>query len=282
MVEAMDEAEARGILASPDLIAIGVQADEVRRRIHGTRTTFVRVFQMHVDAVPEALPAGVFAGEFRIAGRPASIEAAVSAVRSAAALAQGVPVTGFTLADLQALGAASFSDLCQALRAAGLHAVSEVQVDRADPATLTTIAQARACGLTVARLTVEAPPSDGVEIVLRARELQASAGGFRTFAPLPRTLSISSPTTGYDDVKQVAIARLLADGIDSIQVDWSLYGPKLAQFALTVGADDVDAVAGLDPGTLGTRRSPLEEIRGNIRSAALEPVERNALYEAIG
>ena len=83
-------------------------------------------------------------------------------------------------------------------------------------------------------------------------------------------------------MKRIALARLAAENIESIQVDWALYGPKLAQFALTIGADDVDNVAAVDPGTLGMRRSPLEEIRGNIRSAALEPVERNARYEAIG
>ena len=83
-------------------------------------------------------------------------------------------------------------------------------------------------------------------------------------------------------MKQIALTRLIADNIQSIQVDWSLYGPKLAQFALTIGANDVDAVAAVDPGILGTRRSPIEEIRGNIRSAALEPVERNGRFEAIG
>jgi aminodeoxyfutalosine synthase len=94
-------------------------------------------------------------------------------------------------------------------------------------------------------------------------------------------VSVASPTTGYDDVKQVALARLIVDNIESIQVDWQLYGPKLAQFALTVGADDIDSVAAVDPGTLGTRRSPVEEIRGNIRSAGLEPVERTAQFEAL-
>ena len=113
-------------------------------------------------------------------------------------------------------------------------------------------------------------------MVARARDLQNALGGFRVFAPLPRTMSISAPSTGYDDVKQIALARLFAANIESIQVDWPLYGPKLAQFALTIGADDVDGVAASDPGVLGTRRSPIEEIRGNIRSAALEPVERNA------
>ena len=98
--------------------------------------------------------------------------------------------------------------------------------------------------------------------VERARDLQAAVGGFRAFAPLPRTMSVATPTTGYDDVKQVALARMVVNNIDSIQVDWPLYGPKLAQVALTVGADDVDGIAAVDPGVLGTRRSPIEEIQG--------------------
>jgi aminodeoxyfutalosine synthase len=75
-------------------------------------------------------------------------------------------------------------------------------------------------------------------------------------------------------VKTIAAARLHAHNIESIQVDWQIYGPKLAQVALTVGADDVDGVSPLE-GDLGRRRSPIEEIRGNIKAAGLEPVERN-------
>ena len=99
------------------------------------------------------------------------------------------------------------------------------------------------------------------------------------FAPLPRTMNPAVPTTGYDDVKRVALARLLLDNVPSIQVDWSLYGPKLAQVALTVGADDVDAVSPVDDMAEGRRRAPLEEIRRNIRAAGLEPVERNGRFD---
>ena len=120
-----------------------------------------------------------------------------------------------------------------------------------------------------------------VTLANEARDLQAGLGGFRAFAPLPRTQSLTQPSTGYDDVKQVALARLLVTNIESIQVDWALYGPKLAQVALTIGADDVDGVAALEPGLLGVRRSAIEEIRTNIRAATLEPVERNARFEAI-
>jgi aminodeoxyfutalosine synthase len=92
---------------------------------------------------------------------------------------------------------------------------------------------------------------------------------------------VAQPTTGYDDVKVIAMARLLAANIETIQVDWVLYGPKLAQVALTVGADDVDAVSAVDDTAEGRRRSPLEEIRRNIRAAGQEPVERNGRFDPI-
>jgi len=281
--DGLDENDARLILDCKDLIAVGVAADTVRRRLHGARTTFVRVFEVHVDAPPAALPPRVSAGEFRIVGRPSSADAAVAAVGAAAAIAGGVPVTGFSLVDLQSLApGTSLGAFCTALRRAGLGAVAELPVDLFDDVGAA-VESARAAGLAVLRLTVQAlADEDRIAVVARARDLQNALGGFRVFAPLPRTMSISTPSTGYDDVKQIALARLLAANIESIQVDWPLYGPKLAQFALTIGANDVDGVAALDPGVLGTRRSPIEEIRGNIRSAALEPVERNARYEVIG
>jgi aminodeoxyfutalosine synthase len=168
------------------------------------------------------------------------------------------------------------------LREVGLEAIAEVPIDLMDDAAAA-VSVAREAGLAVPRIIVQALTQlDRVSIVNRARDLQNAVGGILAFAPLPRAISIAAPSTGYDDVRQVALARVIAENIESIQVDWSLYGPKLAQFALTTGANDVDAIAAVDPGTLGTRRSPIEEIRGNIRSAGLDPVERNARFEAIG
>ena len=279
----ISEVEAQALLHDRDLIAIGMKGDEVRRRLHGSKTTFVRVFEIHVDAPPSALPPRTSAGEFRIVGRPKSVDAAIASIRAALALAGSMPLTGFSLADLLSLaGAASLADACGALHDAGLEAVAEAPIDvLPDPAAA--ISAARAAGLQVARLTVDVlGPDSRVAIPMRARDLQQAVGEIRAFAPLPRAMSVTAPSTGYDDVKQIALARLAADNIESIQVDWALYGPKLAQFALTIGADDVDNVSAVDPGTLGTRRSPLEEIRGNIRSAGLEAVERNGRYEAMG
>jgi len=213
----------------------------------------------------------------RLVGDPGSTARARSAVQAARALAAGVPLTGLSLAALAAWGGTA-SEICAGLREAGLDAIAEVPVDRmADAATVVT--SARAGGVRVLRLTVDAGTGeDAIALVARAASLQRSVGGFTAFAPLPRHVPASAPTTGYDDVKLIALARLMATGIPCIQVDWAIYGPKLAQVALTVGADDVDGVAA-GGGTLGPRRSPIEEIKNNILAAGLEPVERNGLFD---
>jgi aminodeoxyfutalosine synthase len=277
-------AEAQLLLDTPDLIAVGSLGDDVRRRMHGTRTTFVRVFEVHVSAPSAALSGDVAAGEFRVVGRPANLAAALDAVRSTFRLAAGVAVTGFALSDLQALASAErrpLDEVVAGLRDAGLEAIAEVPLDLCDGAAAA-IETARGAGLRVERLTVHAlAPASRVAIVEGARDLQGLVGGFQAFAPLARTLSTVAPTTGYEDAKQVAVARIVAAGIPSIQVDWPLYGPKLAQVALTFGADDVDGVPAFDPGSLGARRSALEEIRRNIRAAALDPVERDGRFAEI-
>ncbi|HVL65901.1 MAG TPA: hypothetical protein VM364_01435 [Vicinamibacterales bacterium] len=268
------------ILDTPDLIAAGVAGDNVRRRKHGGRTTFVRVFEVHVEAPPATLPPRTDAGEFRIVGRPSSAEAAVHAVRAAAALAGGRPVTGFTLHELEGLG--QLSDVLTPLREAGLSAVAQLAVDAvADP--FAAVAAVLDAGLRLNTIAVQEladEPAARLETCRLVQRLQEAGAACQAFAPLPRTLSTTKPTTGYDDVKQIALARVVVDNVPSIQVDWALYGPKMAQVALTVGADDVDNVSAVDPGILGTRRSPLEEIRTNIRAASLEAVERDGLFNA--
>ncbi|HYT76353.1 MAG TPA: hypothetical protein VEL79_16475, partial [Vicinamibacterales bacterium] len=99
-MSAMSLADAQAMLRDKNLIAVGARGDEERRRRHGTKTTFVRVFEVHLDAIPSALPRSASAGEIRIAGKPASAAAASAAVRAARGLAGPTPVTAYSLADL--------------------------------------------------------------------------------------------------------------------------------------------------------------------------------------
>jgi aminodeoxyfutalosine synthase len=270
-------ADAEAILADRNVIAVGARGDDERRRRHGTRTTFLRVLEVHSDAIPSALPAAMTAGEIRVTGKPASVAAAIASVQAARALAGSIPLTAYSLADLAEIaggGGASLTDLAGRLAAAGLSAMAEAPIDLVS---VETIRAVRDGGLAVPRLTVHQAGDEPLRVVALAREIQSAVGGVRGFAPLPRVQSIAQPTTGYDDVRRVAVSRLVVDNIESIQVDWTLYGPKLAQVALTMGADDVDNVSPFE-GDLGRRRSPLEEIKGNITAAGLEPVERQGWY----
>ena len=171
---------------------------------------------------------------------------------------------------------ASLTDLAARLAAAGLAIVADAPLDRLAGSPWRPSAPRTTAGSRSRGSPSTTRPAIRFALVALARDVQAAVGGIRAFAPLPRVSSVAQPSTGYDDVRQIAVARLLAHNIDSIQVDWPLYGPKLAQVALTMGADDVDGVSPFE-GDLGRRRSPLEEIRGNITAAGLEPVERDGV-----
>jgi aminodeoxyfutalosine synthase len=272
------------LAASHDIITLGMHADDVRRRLHGARTTFVRVAQ--VTSVPGAaieIPAA--AGEVRIAGQPANRADAIARVTEVKAAAGGRPLSGFVLSDLEQLSVTeglTLRALLEELCAAGLELVAEAPLDRLQDAHRS-IEEVNIAGLALARLTVtQLQESDSLALFKKVSGVQRRVGVVRSFAPLPRQINPAVPTTGYEDVKRVALARIAIDNIPSIQVDWSLYGPKLAQVALTMGADDVDAVSAEEEQGEGRRRAPLAEIQRNIRAAGLEPVERNGRYETIG
>jgi len=279
----VSDADVASLAASHDIIDIGMRADAVRREKHGNRTTFVRVGVLDATpGTPTAWPRA--AGEIRIVGVPQTRVAAVARVREVVAAANGVPVSGFALSDLEQLAAqenATLRELLEELRAAGLELVAEAPFDKLQDARRS-IEEVNIAGLALARLTIHKLPSaDAPAWLKEIADLQHAVAVIRAFAPLPRQVNPAVPTTGYDDVKRVALARLIVTNVPSIQVDWQLYGPKLAQVALTVGADDVDAVSAEDDDSQGRRRAPLEEIRRNIRAASQEPVERNGRFDVI-
>jgi aminodeoxyfutalosine synthase len=275
------DADLTTLVDSYDILDLGMRADEERRRRHGTRTTFVRVADVSADLAAEvAVPPA--AREIRIVGVPGSRQAAVERIEMVVTAAAGAPVTGFSLADLEQLAAReqiTLRALLEEMRAAGLELVAEAPIDRLQNPRRS-IEQVNIAGLALARLTVHRLERANLPTFFReVIALQEWVAVIRAFAPLPRTINPSVPTTGFDDVKRIALARLFVTNIPSIQVDWSLYGPKLAQVALTVGADDVDGVSAVDDLSEGRRRAPHEEIVRNIRAAGLDPVERDGRFE---
>jgi aminodeoxyfutalosine synthase len=173
------------------------------------------------------------------------------------------------------------SAVLERLRSAGLDTIAELPLDRiSHPAEV--VETIVAAGFRQLRLTIDKAPADvRAKLFVDAAALQEKFPAIRSMNPLPTLLDAMRPTTGYDDVKSVAMARLVAPNIPTIQVDWLRYGPKLAQVALTFGADDIDNVTASDEAPDGRRRAPLEDVRRNIEAAGLEPAERDGRFELI-
>lgn len=273
------------VLACPDLVSVGVLGEMARRRATGDTITFARV--AIVAPGTSTVEVGE-AGEVRLVGKPTSVEEAAARVRSAVPVAGGQPVTGFSLADLVELCGhdhVALAEAAAALRADGMEAIAEVPVDRF-ASTESLVEALRAVihgGLAAPRLTIDrATLADRLELIDRVFDMQAELGTGRAFAPLQRLDPVETPSTGYDDVKTVALARLRCPASIVIQVDWPLYGPKLAQVALAYGAGDVDGVSPVDALNLGARRSPVEDITRQIRAAGGTAVERDGRFARRG
>jgi len=245
------------LAATPDILPLGMLADTVRRSLHGSQITYVRVAlcgfdKSFSDAVPPA------AREIRITGAPGTLDVAVAAVEAAHAVAADRAVSGFSWMDVEryaGAAGASAPNVLERLRSAGLDAIADLPLDRID-----NMAEALdrlvTAGYRHVRFTIDkAPAAARIKLLLLAAELQSAFACVQALSPLPSTLDAMRPTTGYDDVKAIAIARLAAPNIPTVQVDWLRYGPKLAQVALTFGADDVDNVTASDDAPDGRRRA---------------------------
>ena len=133
--------------------------------------------------------------------------------------------------------------------------------------------------------------ADRADHLARLRELQDETGGFVTYIPLafhPANTALEhiSTTTGFDDLKNIAVARLMLDNIPHIKAYWVMMTPRIAQVALRFGADDIDGTIVEeriyhDAGATtqqGLRRNELLHL---IRMAGREPVERDTLYRPV-
>jgi len=264
------------LLTTPDIVQLGMLAGQARSAAVGDDATFVRVDEVPVEQA-STWHVAADAGEVRLTGRPQELDAAAQAVRALAA--QGVaPVTGFALHDLSAAAGASLPAWLDALREAGLTAVASARLDRIDDAWLTAVTHANLKVLAVAPgvATVGEAWAAGLD---RIAGLQQRYGVFQAFQPLPPDVSVTEPSTGYDDMRAVATARLLLPALPRLQVHWGRAGAKLTQACLLFGANDIDGVPARDPMPHGPRRAVIEEVRRNIVAVSMHPVERTASFE---
>ena len=138
-------------------------------------------------------------------------------------------------------------------------------------------------------------PRHRVDHMLRLRELQDETGGFMTFIPLAfhpentrlaQRYRLPGGTTGFDDLKNVAVGRLLLDNFDHVKAYWIMLSPAVAQIALSFGVDDIDGTVVEErivheAGARSPQELPVEEIVRLVRRAGKTPVRRDTLYNVL-
>jgi aminodeoxyfutalosine synthase len=132
---------------------------------------------------------------------------------------------------------------------------------------------------------------DRVDHLLKLRALQDETGGFQTFIPLAfhpanTPLQHLPTTTGLNDIRQIAVSRLVLDNFAHIKAYWQMLSPKIAQIALRFGADDLDGTVieekiYHDAGATTPQGLRRQELVRLIREAGREPIERDTLYRPV-
>jgi aminodeoxyfutalosine synthase len=130
-----------------------------------------------------------------------------------------------------------------------------------------------------------------VDHLVKLREAQDETHGFQTFIPLAfhpdnTPLAHIPKPTGYDDLRNIAVSRLMLDNFDHIKAYWIMLTTSIAQIAQRFGANDLDGTvveekiyhdAGASTAEF-TSRADLERL---IRAAGRVPVERDTLYNPV-
>jgi len=130
-----------------------------------------------------------------------------------------------------------------------------------------------------------------IDHLIRLREQQDKSGGFQTFIPL----AFHPENTGLDhlkkpsavmDLRTMAVSRLMLDNFPHIKAYWIMLGIGTAQTALDYGADDLDGTVRHeliyhDAGATTPEELTVEQLKGLIREAGREPVERDTVYNEV-
>jgi aminodeoxyfutalosine synthase len=132
---------------------------------------------------------------------------------------------------------------------------------------------------------------DLADHLVKLRALQDETNGFVTFIPLAfhpdnTALAHLPKTTGLNDLKQIAIARLMLDNIPHIKAYWIMMTPSVAQIAQRFGANDIDGTVVEekiyhDAGATTAQHLRRQDLLRLIREAGREPVERDTAYRPV-
>ncbi|MFL5575395.1 MAG: aminofutalosine synthase MqnE [Gemmatimonadaceae bacterium] len=137
---------------------------------------------------------------------------------------------------------------------------------------------------------------DRMEHLSMLRDLQDETGGFLAYIPLayhPDNNELGAElgrtgtaTTGYDDLRNLAVGRLFLDNFDHVKSHWIMVTPALSQVALAFGVNDLEGTVVREKiyheaGAHTAQGMSLDEILRLIRGARKTPVERDSFYNVV-
>jgi aminodeoxyfutalosine synthase len=130
-----------------------------------------------------------------------------------------------------------------------------------------------------------------VDHLIRLREQQDKTGGFLAFIPLAfhaanTELADLPATTGFDDLKTLAIARLMLDNIPHVKAFWIMLGLKVAQISTAFGVDDLDGTVVEEKithmaGATTPEALSKDDLVGMIEETGHLAMERDTLYRIV-
>ncbi len=222
-------------------------------------------------------------------------------------------LTAVEIAHLARIERTSSREVLAALKEAGLTSLPGGGAEVFSTAVRATIAERKLTGAEWIRVHREAhelgiptnctmlyghveSPRDRVEHLDALRRLQDETGGFLTYIPLAyhpdnnelgeELHRVGTATSGFEDLKAIAVGRLFLDNIPHIKTHWPMVTPFLSQIGLSFGCDDVEGTVVFeriyhDAGAHTDRGMAYYDLVELIRGAGRRPVERDSLYHAV-
>jgi aminodeoxyfutalosine synthase len=340
----LDEAQARALLESPDILALGAMADFARARDVGDEVFFISnrhinhtnvcrnrclfcafshdegdadAYTLTIDEVVgkarETLAEGGISEIHIVGGEHPDLpfDYYLEMMRALRELAPDVHIQAFTASEISHFARISgkpVPEVLAELKEAGLGSLPGGGAEVFSGRVRDLICERKISGqqwLDVMRAAHEAglksnatmlyghveTPGELADHMVRLRELQDDTGGFNAFIPLsfqPANTGLSElpGPTGFDDLKMLAVGRLVLDNFRHVKAFWINVGLKLAQVSLVFGVNDLDGTvveekishaAGVDT---AQELSKAELVRV-IRAAGRIPVERDTLYNVV-
>lgn len=127
-----------------------------------------------------------------------------------------------------------------------------------------------------------------VDHLIALRDLQDETHGFMTFIPLAfhsanTPLDYLPETSGFEDLKNIAVSRLMLDNFPHIKSYWIMVGMRIAQMSLRFGADDIDGTVAEEKITHAAGAQTPQVVSKSdlvrlIKDVGCIPVERDTLY----